>query len=39
MAIGPKIGIVIRAPSMTTAGYAGLLEDVSAARRLGGSAC
>lgn len=38
MAIGPKIGIVIRAPSMTTAGYAGLLEDVSAARRLGGSA-
>lgn len=38
MAIGPKIGIVIRAPSMTAAGYAGLLEAVSPARRPGGSA-
>lgn len=38
MAIGPTLGIVIRAPSMTAAGYAGLLDTVLPKRRVGGSA-
>lgn len=35
--IGPRLGVVIRAPGASAAAYAGLMKAVSAARRLGGS--